>query len=283
MTLIQPAKRHRPRGGFTLLEVLIVTAILGVLTAGIVSFQITSFTVATEQSALQALQTRGRSALETISLELGRALSVGGGDNNFQLLYVEDTGNGRLGRGITFRRVVSADLNGPIFGPVISFAGPWDGDYAQDLDGGSNITTTPTTNPSGPQIDGVVRLVGNETLLYPGGSPLTFTPLASSTGADGIFGTRDDPASQVFSQSVLTPDGNLDVRDTGAQLLIESAYAPRPVSGSRPPMLQVFYDPSADEYAITVTLTLNIQRSTDGSQWLLGNNLTLSERVTLRQ
>jgi prepilin-type N-terminal cleavage/methylation domain-containing protein len=269
-------RRNSQRGGFTLLEILIVTAILSALTLAILSFQVSSFTAVTDQQALLHIQSTTRGAMEQISKDISKAITE---DANFSPLYwangvpVSDPDGGF--RGICFREIVGADSSGAIYGSLVAIIGPHEGLSKAAI---SNDVESP---PGADDTAGIVRLREDPALLFVGpGGILTFAPLADGAGPDGLFGTRDDGNTNLFAT-----DGSL-----ATKVLVPDNFAP-----IQEPMLRIDYnflagtdgDPtnettygSGNEYIVTVTIRVNQQR---GQDYLFTNDMVVSETITLRQ
>lgn len=241
------------RRRLSLLEVVVVSGILGVMTVALVSFEVSSFGAYGDQQVYGSVSTMGRRAMITITREIRHSLST---DPAVQALgAVQDTTWPDVGYGFAFRRVIGGGASGSTYGEPVAFVGP--------------NSTVP--NPPISQIQGICRMRHSNLLV---GSSYVFTPgqLNSQRGPDNLFGTTDD-------RGVPGTGGDIQL-----QALVPSIYAPAPAgvwptgvpASNAGPMFQVTYN--QPERTVLVEMRLNLRQ---GSRYLLRENLVLRETICL--
>jgi prepilin-type N-terminal cleavage/methylation domain-containing protein len=236
--------------GFSFLEVVVSSLILGVLTLLLVSFQISSFSAHTDQQVYSSVSTFGRRAMDRIVREAAHSLST---DPGCQTLgAVVDSTWPDVGYGYAFQRPIGATGAGTTWGEPVAFVGPGHASCPSD-------------------IAGVCRL-RRLNLLAGGSYNFVPSPLDPQRGPDALFGTTDD-------QPQIGTGG-----DPELTVLVPALYAPAPVgippAGVPPatvgPMFQVTYDQPSR--TVRFELRLNLRQ---GTRYLLSENLVLRETVAL--
>lgn len=229
------------RGGLTLVEVVVSTAVLGILSLGVLSFEVGAQRVYSDQQLLAVMRDQARTAVDRLVRDVNRTFTatVAGQDSGGAAATSELTtlwpDTGTDARGLLFREVSGGNSSGPIYGNTIVWAGPHTG------------------TPSGAAASGVVRL------RRAGLTPTSFGALGSVAGPDGVLGSYDDATSEVEG------DGGRVV-----EVLVHAAFAPS--SGA---MLRV----DLSGRVVTIALRLNYRRP-DGT-WLLPTDLTIDARAPL--
>ncbi|MBX3471740.1 MAG: type II secretion system protein [Planctomycetes bacterium] len=190
----------RRRAGLTLMEVVVSSAILALLAAGMMIFEVGAQRTYSEQQVRANLHQHVRSALRRMVLDTSAALTIP--DCELSTLW---PASGTDARGLQFREVTGGDGSGPVFGRTVVFAGPH-----------------PAGAPAGGAAAGIVRL-REANLHHPTFNLTTITGLA---GLDGLFGTADDQTSAVASDGqrvveVLVPASCAPI--TGPMLRVDLA------------------------------------------------------------
>lgn len=223
------------------MEVVVSTAVLGVLSFGVLSFEVGAQKVYTDQQLLAVMRDQARTAIDRLVRDVNRTFTttVAGQDSGGAAATSELTtlwpDTGTDARGLLFREISGGNSSGPIYGNTIVWAGPHTG------------------SPSGATASGVVRL------RRAGLTPTSLGALGTVAGPDGLLGSYDDLTSEVEADGARV-----------AEVLVYGAFAPS--SGA---MLRV----DLAGRVVTIALRLNYRRS-DGT-WLLPNDLTVDARATV--